>query len=77
LCCFPTSNTKGKPIFRYRLSPETFGYTLVCSKANTYYKLVITQFSEPFIMSTSAYSDYVKCAQQTFKVSQCRHVCNC
>jgi hypothetical protein len=23
------SNTKGKRIFRYRLSPETFGYTLV------------------------------------------------
>jgi hypothetical protein len=29
LCCFSTSNTKGKRIFRYRLSPETFGYTLV------------------------------------------------
>jgi hypothetical protein len=24
-----TSNTKDKHIFRYRLSPETFGYTLV------------------------------------------------
>jgi hypothetical protein len=23
LCCFSTSNTKGKSIFRYRLSPET------------------------------------------------------
>jgi len=23
------SNTKGKRIFRYRLSPETFGYILV------------------------------------------------
>jgi len=23
------SNTKGKHIFRYRLSPETFGYSLV------------------------------------------------
>jgi len=31
LCCFLTSNTKGKSIFRYRLSPETFGYTLVLS----------------------------------------------
>jgi hypothetical protein len=31
LCCFSTSNTKGKRIFRYRLSPETFGYTLVWS----------------------------------------------
>jgi hypothetical protein len=29
LCCFSTSNTKCKRIFRYRLSPETFGYTLV------------------------------------------------
>jgi len=29
LCCFSTTNTKGKLIFRYRLSPETFGYTLV------------------------------------------------
>jgi len=26
-CCFSTSNTEGKRIFRYRLSPETFGYT--------------------------------------------------
>jgi hypothetical protein len=29
LCCFSASNTKGKRIFRYRLSPETFGYTRV------------------------------------------------
>jgi len=29
LCCFSTSNTKGKRIFRYRLSPETFRYTFV------------------------------------------------
>jgi len=28
LCCFSTSNTNGKRIFRYRLSPETFGYNL-------------------------------------------------
>jgi hypothetical protein len=29
LCvCFSTIITKGKPIFRYRLSPETFGYTV-------------------------------------------------
>jgi hypothetical protein len=27
---FSTSYTKGKRIFRYRLSPETFGYPLVC-----------------------------------------------
>jgi hypothetical protein len=29
LCCFSMSNTKGKHILPYRLSPETFGYTLV------------------------------------------------
>jgi hypothetical protein len=29
LYCFSVSNTKGKRIFRYRLTPETFGYTLV------------------------------------------------
>jgi hypothetical protein len=29
LYCFLTSNTEGKSIFRYRLSPETFGYILV------------------------------------------------
>jgi hypothetical protein len=29
LCCFSTSNTKGKLIFRYRLTPETFGYIFV------------------------------------------------
>jgi hypothetical protein len=29
LCCFLTSNTKGKLVFRYRFNPETFGYTLV------------------------------------------------
>jgi hypothetical protein len=28
-CCFWTSNTKGKSVFRYRLSPDTFGYNLV------------------------------------------------
>jgi hypothetical protein len=31
LCCFSTSNTKGKHIFCYRVSSETFGYTLVCT----------------------------------------------
>jgi hypothetical protein len=30
-----TSNTKDKRIFRYRLSPETFGYTLVLPLPNT------------------------------------------
>jgi len=29
LCCFSTSNTKGKRIFHYRISLETFGYALV------------------------------------------------
>jgi hypothetical protein len=33
LCCFSTSNTKGKRMFHYRLSPETFGYTFLnCQK---------------------------------------------
>jgi hypothetical protein len=31
LCCFSTSNTKRKRIFRYRFSPATFGYTLIVS----------------------------------------------
>jgi hypothetical protein len=31
LCCFSTSVYCCKRIFLYRLSPETFGYTLVCS----------------------------------------------
>jgi len=42
LCCFSTSNTKGKRVFRYRLSPETFGYTLV------------QQFSAPVFISLRA-----------------------
>jgi hypothetical protein len=29
LCCFSTSVYCCKRLFRYRLSPETFGYTLV------------------------------------------------
>jgi len=29
LCCFSTSVSCCKRIFRYRVSPETFGYTLV------------------------------------------------
>jgi hypothetical protein len=29
LCCFSTSNTKGKRVFRYRLSPETLEYILI------------------------------------------------
>jgi hypothetical protein len=35
LCCFSTSNTKGKRIFRYRFSPETFGHTPVCRQSKT------------------------------------------
>jgi hypothetical protein len=31
LCYFLTSNTKGKHMFLYRLSPETFGHALVCN----------------------------------------------
>jgi len=30
LCCFSTSVYYYCCLFRYRLSPETFGYTLVC-----------------------------------------------
>jgi hypothetical protein len=29
LCCFSTSNTKGKRVFHYRLSPRTSRYTAV------------------------------------------------
>jgi hypothetical protein len=28
-CCFSPSNAKGKRVFRYQMSPENFGYTLV------------------------------------------------
>jgi hypothetical protein len=34
LCCFLTSVYCCKHIFRYRLSPEIFGYSLVCYKSN-------------------------------------------
>jgi hypothetical protein len=33
-CCFSTSNTKSKRIFRCGISPETFGYTLIASLSN-------------------------------------------
>jgi len=36
LCCFSTYNIKGKRIFRYRLSPENFGYNLVFNAAASY-----------------------------------------
>jgi hypothetical protein len=36
LCCFLTSVYCCKRMFRYRLSPETFGYTLLCSIALEY-----------------------------------------
>jgi len=35
LCCFPTSDSKDKRIFRYPLSPETFEYTLPYIITNT------------------------------------------
>jgi len=35
LCCFSTSVYCCKLIFRYRLSPDTFGYTLVSSNGRT------------------------------------------
>jgi hypothetical protein len=34
LCCFSTSVYRCKRIFRHRLSPETFGYTLVLVRSN-------------------------------------------
>jgi len=36
LCCFSTSNTKGKCIFHYQLSLETFGYTLLPLENSNY-----------------------------------------
>jgi len=35
LCCFSMSNTKGKHIVYYQLSPETSGYTLIASGEET------------------------------------------
>jgi hypothetical protein len=37
LCCFSKSNTKSRRIFRYRLRPETFGYTLVYNEISFSY----------------------------------------
>jgi hypothetical protein len=34
LCCFSMSNIKRKCIFRYRLSPQTFGFALVLKMQN-------------------------------------------
>jgi hypothetical protein len=45
LCCFWTSNTKGKRIFRYRLSPKTFGYTLAFFN-NFKQNLMLTHFCD-------------------------------
>jgi hypothetical protein len=39
LCCFSTSVYFCKRIFRYRLSPETFGYSLIC-----YTKIGVSNF---------------------------------
>jgi hypothetical protein len=43
LRCFLTSSTKGKRVFRYRLSPETFGYTLVCESVTVTLQLTVGQ----------------------------------
>jgi hypothetical protein len=50
LCCSPTSVYCCKRIFRYRLSPETFGYTLVhpCKKAG--FESTITAFERSKIV---------------------------
>jgi hypothetical protein len=41
LCCFSMSNTKGKRIFLYRLSPETFGYSLISWRKLTTCRLLV------------------------------------
>jgi hypothetical protein len=61
LCCFSTSNTKDKCIFRYRLSPETFGYTLVLPQypLNTQLRHVLTQplrFHAWIVLSHACYN---------------------
>jgi hypothetical protein len=43
LCCFFTSNTKGKHIFRYRLSLETFGYPFVRTYVHAYVHIYIVE----------------------------------
>jgi hypothetical protein len=45
LCCFSTSVYYCKRIFRYRLSPETFGYTLV--PYNKWHPFVFTNHIQP------------------------------
>jgi hypothetical protein len=45
LYCFLTSKTKGKRIFRYLLSPETFGYTFICYKVGFWVRY-LTNFNQ-------------------------------
>jgi hypothetical protein len=47
LCCFSTSVYCSKCIFRYRLSPETFGYTLVFGR----YLNIISTLESRYIRS--------------------------
>jgi hypothetical protein len=42
LCCFSTSDTKGTCIFSYRLSPKTFGCTLVLFVKNRIFNLTLS-----------------------------------
>jgi hypothetical protein len=58
LCCFSTSNTKGNGILRYRLSPETFEYTLVLqdSDLNTFGVLSFLLCNNPLIYSPNILS---------------------
>jgi hypothetical protein len=54
LWCFSTSNTKGERIFSYRLSPETFGYTLVQYNyyQSTLLGTILSHFHPPTTLTT-------------------------
>jgi hypothetical protein len=47
LCCFSTSVYCCKRIFRYRLSPETFGYTLVHDNFHSKFSFVFIRLNIP------------------------------
>jgi hypothetical protein len=66
LYCFSMSNTKGKRIFRYRLSPETFGYTLVRACV----RMCVCKLSIPLL--TLCYAFNLHCCNR-----KCRTVIKC
>jgi hypothetical protein len=43
LCCFWTSNTKGRRLFLYLFSPETFGYTLAFLDGRVMFKYTLNK----------------------------------